>query len=125
MLWDQFLSPRGVHARERGVKIEHTGAREISRKTVILRQVSDGPARFRLAGIAPENQSAASGWPHRGEQSLHEGGLPRPVGPKQSEDSASANVERHAIDGAHLPPRPPGEVNFGEVLRRYGVFGIH
>ncbi len=65
LLGNQLLSARSVHARERRVKIEHAGASEISGKAVILRQVPDGTARLRLAGIAPEDQGRAMGWPDR------------------------------------------------------------
>src|ERR1700691_5152359 len=61
LLGDQLLSARGVDARERGVEIEHAGASKVGGKTVILRQVPDGPAGLGLAGVAPEDESAAMG----------------------------------------------------------------
>ena len=125
LLGDQLLSARCVDARERRVEIEHAGAGEVGGKAVILRQVPDGPAGFGLAGIAAEDEGAAFGRPDGGEQGLDEGGLSRPIRSKQSEDGATANLQRNAVNGPDLAPRPSGSVDFGEVLSFDGVFGVH
>ena len=125
LLGNQLLSPCGINARERRVEIEHAGTGKVSGKAVVLRQVSDGPPRLRLAGIAAEDERGAVGGAHSRQQSLDECGLPCPIGPQQTEDYTAANAQRNAVNGAHLPPLPAGDVNLREVLGFDRVFGVH
>ena len=92
---------------------------------MVLRQVSDGPARHGIAGIASENESAAAVGPHRRKQRLDEGRFAGAVRPEQAEDDPFGNPQGNAINGPNLAARPSRAVDLCEILGFDGVLGIH
>ena len=55
-------SPRDVDARERRVKIQHSGAREVGREAMVFRQVPDGPPRFGLRSHRARKSARCRAW---------------------------------------------------------------
>ena len=126
-LVEQFrdaLAPRGrLHAGKSAVEIEHVPTGHVGREAVVFREVADGPAGFRFAAVATENQSAPGRLVRAGEQHLDERGLAGAVRAEQSVGRANRNAQRNIVDGAKLAAGEPAAEDFGQALGFDGVFG--
>jgi hypothetical protein len=108
------------------VEIQHAGAGEVGRKTMIFRQISDRTAGFVQADVFTKDPGRTRRSMHRREKHFYESGFARSVRAKQAEFDSNRNAQSQVANGFYFLASEASSIYLFQALGFDGVIcGAH